>query len=93
MIPFRRHNFKLALLNTPFRLDLSRNGKSILLHFLFCKQLGSGLSPQSCLYSQSFWDSKLLNGCLIQKQPFRGVLGKRCSEKMQQIYRRTPMLK
>ena len=25
-----------------------------------------------------------------QKQPFRGVLRKRCSENMQQIYRRTP---
>ena len=29
----------------------------------------------------------------IQKQPSRGVLRKRCSENMQQIYRRTPMLK
>ena len=28
-----------------------------------------------------------------QKQPSRGVLIKRCSEKMQQIYRRTPMPK
>ena len=28
----------------------------------------------------------------IQKQPSRGVLAKRCSENMQQIYRRTPML-
>ena len=26
-----------------------------------------------------------------QKQPFRGVLSKRCSEDMDQIYRRTPM--
>ena len=30
---------------------------------------------------------------LFQKQPFEGVLKKRCSENMQQIYRRTPMLK
>ena len=30
---------------------------------------------------------------LVQKQPFRGVLRKRCSENMQQIYRRTPMPK
>ena len=30
---------------------------------------------------------------LFQKQLFRGVLKKRCSENMQQIYRRTPMLK
>ena len=29
--------------------------------------------------------------CNIQKQPLRGVLMKRCSENMQQIYRRTPM--
>ena len=29
----------------------------------------------------------------IQKQPFRGVLGKRSSENMQQIYRRIPMPK
>ena len=30
---------------------------------------------------------------LDQKQPFRVVLRKRCSENMQQTYRRTPMLK
>ena len=29
----------------------------------------------------------------LQKQPPRGVPPKRCSEKMQQIYRRTPMPK
>ena len=29
----------------------------------------------------------------VQKQPFKGVLLKRCSENMQQIYRRTPMPK
>ena len=29
----------------------------------------------------------------LQKRPFRGVLEKRCSENMQQIYRRTPMPK
>ena len=29
----------------------------------------------------------------LQKQPFRGILMKRCSENMQQIYRRTRMLK
>ena len=31
----------------------------------FYKQLGSGLSPQSCLYFQDFWGSKRLNGCLV----------------------------
>ena len=30
---------------------------------------------------------------LVQKQPPRGVPRKRCSENMQQIYRRTPMQK
>ena len=29
---------------------------------------------------------------MSQKQPPRGVLKKRCSKNMQQIYRRTPML-
>ena len=31
--------------------------------------------------------------CTKQKQPSRGVLKKRCSENMQQIFRRTPMPK
>ena len=30
---------------------------------------------------------------MLQKQPPRGILSKKCSENMQQIYRRTPMLK
>ena len=30
---------------------------------------------------------------ILQKQPFRGVLRKRCSENMQPIYRRSPMPK
>ena len=29
----------------------------------------------------------------IEKQPFRGVLEKRCSENIQKIYRKTPMPK
>ena len=36
---------------------------------------------------------ELLQSVEVQKQPFRGVLRKRCSENMQQIYRRTTMLK
>ena len=31
--------------------------------------------------------------CIVQKQPSRGVLRKRCSKNMHQIYRRTPMPK
>ena len=34
------------------------------LHF-FYEYLGSGPSPQSCLYFQDFQGSKLLNGCLV----------------------------
>ena len=30
-----------------------------------CKLLGSGPSPQSCLYYQDFQGSKLPNGCLV----------------------------
>ena len=30
---------------------------------------------------------------IVQKQPSRGVLRKKCSENMQQIYRRIPMPK
>ena len=34
-----------------------------------------------------------LSKLLLQKQPLRGVSEKRCSENIQQIYRRTPILK
>ena len=33
--------------------------------YFFNKQLGSGFSPENCLYFQGFRDSKLLNGCLV----------------------------
>ena len=35
----------------------------------------------------------LFQGISFQKQPSIGVLTKKCSEKMQQIYRKTPMSK
>ena len=43
-------------------------------------------------FTDSFWPSKkdLTTGWL-QKQPSRGVFRKRCSEKMRQIFIRTPM--
>ena len=41
-----------------------------------------------CLIAFTFWDIGQ-----YQKQPSRGVFKKRCSENMQQIYRRTPMPK
>ena len=37
----------------------------LLKYSFFHKQQGSGLSPQSWLYFQGFWSSKLLNGCLV----------------------------
>ena len=40
-----------------------------------------------------FLQQKILNKDSLQKQPSRGVLRKRCSINMQQIYRRTPMPK
>ena len=70
-----------------------------LLHFarwplLFSRWL---LSFAYCLLLfASFPRYFLLFACyylLFQKQPSRGVLRKRCSENMQQIYRRTPMPK
>ena len=36
------------------------------------------------------WNNSLTIHFKLQKQPSRGVLRKRCSENMQQIYRRTP---
>ena len=36
---------------------------------------------------------EILNFYIVQRQPFRGVLSKRCSENMQQIYKRTLMPK
>ena len=38
-------------------------------------------------------NSRITKVFLVQKQPSRGVLRKRCSENMQQIYRRIPMPK
>ena len=34
--------------------------------YLFNEQLGSGLSPESCLYFQSVWGWKFLKGTLMQ---------------------------
>ena len=54
----------------------SRFALSNVIHLFFCKQLESGLSPQSCLYFQGFWGSKLLNGCFVvwQSDPYlRGI--------------------
>ena len=42
-------------------------------------------------YLQRIQSSKRTKVLFRQKQPSRGVLRKRCSENMQEIYRRTPM--
>ena len=47
-------------------LDLPVLGSFYLHLFFFYKQLGSDPSPQSCLYFQGFWGSKLLNQGLSQ---------------------------
>ena len=36
-----------------------------------------------------FYEKKPKKSVAVQKQPFRDVLRKRCSENMQQIYKRT----
>ena len=46
--------------------EISKNTISNKMHLFFCyKQPGSGLSPQSCLYFQGFFGSKLPNGFLV----------------------------
>ena len=61
------------------------------------------LLPWSCIHkvlrAQNlmilFWYATCLwqVGSFFQKQPFRSVLRKKCSENMEQIYRRTPLPK
>ena len=43
--------------------------------------------------TSTFWLFLTKIDCNQQKQPFRGVLRKRCSENMQQMYRKKPMPK
>ena len=59
------------VLNTPLKMYYITPVKIFLicslfskLHF-FYKQLGSGLSPQRCLYFQNFRGSNLLKDCLV----------------------------
>ena len=53
--------------------------------------------PNARYFRDKNWIPIVKNFCFfesyIQKQPPRVVLSKRCSEKMQQIYKRTPMPK
>ena len=49
-------------------------------------------APSSCHYKLCRSHMQLV-GYVNQKQPPRGVLKKRCSENIQQIYRRTPIPK
>ena len=59
------NNNKTVNIEYDFKKQCSRNmAKWEILH-VFCKQLDSGFSPESCLYFQDFWASKLLNECLV----------------------------
>ena len=60
----------------------------------FLKQL-SDLNGNTCLEDCLFLTQRFIKmiKLILQKQPPRGVLWKRCSENMQKIYRRTPMSK
>ena len=49
--------------------------------------------PVSLLKAKEERRNYNVNICQVQKHPFRGVLRKRHSENMQQIYMRTPMPK
>ena len=85
-------DFELLILARPSKLGNGWEGFSLsLLYFSLFS------------YFQSFEDNKIgqeksnssnldeSTPSYFEKQPFRGVLRKKCSEIMQQIYRRTPM--
>ena len=62
---FRTSLISISLTVLKENLSLSETLDSLTTIFLFYKQLGSGLSPQSCLHFKGFSVSKLLNGCLV----------------------------
>ena len=51
------------------------------------------ISCQSAMPNKNIQKAALQRQYKCHKQPSRGVPRKRCSENMQQIYRRTPMSK
>ena len=68
--------------------------KSLMENFIFCVKLFIFLTLVRLHKPEMLDEIELI--CKygnIQKQPTRGVLRKKCSENMQQIYRRTPMAK
>ena len=68
---FKSNYFEEHLWTTGSKLSLKRDTNTgvflwvLWITPLFYKQLGSGLSPQSCLCFQDFWSLRLLNGCLV----------------------------
>ena len=60
-----RHLHTLSLLCQRIFRTLSKNYEILFfaIHFFLYKQLGSGLSPQNCLYFHGFLGSILHNGC------------------------------
>ena len=71
---------------------LTISAKSSTVDIQLASKKASELSPENFITAsrRSQQTSKMDS---IQKQPPRGVPRKRCSENMQQIYRRTPMPK
>ena len=93
MVLLRHYYFNLAISTNFFLSSLYKIFivpelvlTQLVLHTLVLTILGSIKLVSICLKNE-------LVEKMLQKQPCRGVLRKRCSEKMQQIYRRTPMPK
>ena len=61
-VSFQLHNLYKCLINSSLNKENLNSLLDKQLPF-FYKQLGSGLSPESCWYFQGFWGSKLLNVC------------------------------
>ena len=60
--------------------------RSVKLHLFFYKQLGSGLSFQSCFYFQGFWGSKLLNSCFVVWSSNLCLRGKQSLSRFKSIF-------
>ena len=57
--------FIVTCLQSFFHLNWVALSVNKYMYNFFNKQLGSGLSPQSCLYFQDFQGLILLNGCVV----------------------------
>ena len=66
-IIFKKNTLFKALLHfrTPFFTLIVLVNNFMLITLIFLKQLGSGLTPQNCLYFQGFRGSKFVNDSLL----------------------------